>query len=57
MLMDEGAVDLAVAKIYSELSDLVNSIDKRNLVIAEDIAIDLMLELAGLVAEIKKAQK
>lgn len=57
MLMDEGAVDLAVAKIYSDLGDLVTSIDKRNLVIAEGIATNLILELAGLVTEIKKAQK
>lgn len=56
MSIEQAEVDLITAKIYSDLAETIRAIDQGNLVIAEAIATQLILDVAGLLTEIKKAQ-
>lgn len=56
MSIEQAEVDLITAKIYSDLAETIRAIDQGNLVAAERAATEVILEAAGLLTEIKKAQ-
>lgn len=56
MSIEQAEVDLITAKIYSDLAETIRAIDQGNLVAAERAATEVILNVAGLLTEIKKAQ-